>query len=121
MVDLFVLYGWEVRRIREDIHNRDGRGLPDLLCTSKYGEQVWVEMKRPASARNPKGHVRKAQKELLAEWRDRGVACLVADSVDDVRELAMNHANTLGAAYDHESLYYACDRVMAPRYDWWPL
>ena len=113
VVAYFRLFGWEVRRIREDFHNRDGRGLPDLLCTSQHGMQVWVEMKRPPSRVNPRGRVRKAQKALLIEWRKRGVTCCVLDGVP---------AKTL-----HESVGWSttmtlewCDRQMTG-HEWWPV
>jgi hypothetical protein len=112
VVDYFRLFGWEVRRIREDIHNRDGRGLPDLLCTSKHGMQLWVEMKRPPSTRNPRGRVRAAQREVLIAWRVRGVPCCVLDGVP--------------ASMLHESVGWSttmtlewCDRLMTG-YEWWP-
>jgi hypothetical protein len=114
VIELFTLYGWGVRRIREDIHNRDGHGLPDLLCTSRDGLQLWVEMKRPASSRNRRGHVRKAQKEVLTTWRLCRVPCCVADGADGyIVKLASWPGLTRDAAVDF------CDAAMEP-YDWWP-
>lgn len=114
VIELLELYGWQVRRMREDIHNRDGYGIPDLLCTSGSGVQVWVEMKRPATSRNPRGRVRKAQREVLAEWRRRGVPCCVADGASEaLHELALNGAG------DRSVSMRLCDEMMAG-YSWWP-
>lgn len=110
---LFELYGWEVLKFEED-RFRGEPGIPDLLCTSPHGPQLWIEMKRPASGKNPKGRVRKAQKERLIAWRERGVPCCVADGVSgNVRTLPT------AACMDPRFLLYMCDRIMEP-YDWWP-
>ena len=114
--ELFEFYGWEVRRTEEDWHNRDGSGTPDLLCTSSHGLQLWIEMKRPASSRNPKGRVRKAQKERLIEWRKRGVPCCVADGVDETLQTV---ATTPGRCLFYNFVLGCCDELMA-EYDWWP-
>jgi hypothetical protein len=114
VVDLFWRHHWEARRIREEFHNPDGRGMPDLLCTSPYGLQLWLEMKRPPSIRNKRGRVRKAQKELLVLWRTRGVPCCVIDEPLDC--LVFCAANT---DRDRETAVAVCDLIMVP-YDWWP-
>lgn len=120
VIELFELYHWEVRRIREDIHNRDGYGLPDLLCTSPHGLQLWVEMKRPPSVRNPRGHVRKAQRELLAAWRRRGVPCLVADCVtEELKQIAAGNDLRLGSPSGAPLAVDRCDALMHD-YPWWP-
>ncbi len=113
---LFELYGWEVLRMEEDWHNPDGRGTPDLLCTSPHGLQLWLELKRPASSRNPRGRVRKAQRERLAEWRRRGVACCVVDGVNWVVEDLARYADMKGAGI---WVLTHCDNLCA-EYDWWP-
>jgi hypothetical protein len=111
--DLFELYGWDNVKLREDI-TRGTPGLPDRLFTSPHGLQLWVEMKRPATKRNPKGHVRKAQKERLIEWRKRGVPCCVADGVSyTLRWIA---SPSLDGGRDTLA---GCDSLMA-EYDWWP-
>lgn len=115
VVQLFELYGWEVRRIREDI-TRGSAGLPDLLCVSPRGLLLWIEMKRPSSGRNPRGRVRKRQRETLTQWRRRGVFCCVADGVTEqlqrVTEFGQGHGNATW-------MLDVCDRLMAD-YDWWP-
>ena len=120
MVYYFRLFGFEVRRIREDMHNRDGYGLPDLLCTSRHGLQLWVEMKRPASSRNRRGHVRKAQKELLIEWRRRGVPCCVLDGVPQHKTLHESvEILDESVGWSTTKTLEWCDRQML-EYDWWP-
>lgn len=112
---LFELYGWTVDVMQEDVRV-GSRGIPDLLCTSKHGMQLWVEMKRPASKVNPRGSVRKAQKERLIAWRRRGVACCVADGVTDLlKELAREYQSP----WDLDDAVECCDDLMAG-YDWWP-
>lgn len=114
VADLFRLYGWEVRRMEEDWHNGDGRGIPDLLCTSPHGLQLWIEIKRPMSSRNPKGRVRAAQKALLTEWRRRGVLCCVADGWSrDLEAIAQENPSLYLELPDY------CDALMSA-YDWWP-
>lgn len=118
VMDLFRLYGWEVRRMEEDWHNRDGYGIPDLLCTSPHGLQLWVEMKRAASSRNRKGRVRKAQKELLIEWRRRGVPCCVAGGVTEtLQHLAEAAASSVISNVNITLIY--CD-LLCTEYPWWP-
>lgn len=108
--DLFEWNGWEVRKITVSQYNKDERGLPDLLCTSPCGLQLWIEMKRPPSRVNPRGHIRKSQIETLAEWRRRGVWCTVADGVTPpLQRIAQRKPYPL----------LECDILMAD-YDWWP-
>lgn len=114
--DLFRLHGWQVLKTEED-RFRGIRGLPDLLCTSPTGVQLWVECKRPPSSRNPRGHVRKAQRELLAEWRRRGVPCLVADGADEHVQVIAGSSDTPHACVD--ALLVSCDAAMMG-YRWWP-
>ena len=122
--ELFELHGWEVLKTEED-RFRGVPGLPDLLCTSPCGLQLWVEMKRPASSRNPRGRVRKAQREGLTEWRRRGALCCVVDGVGEhLHEIARvgrsepdderHHLRLAGA-----SVLSLCDELMAG-YEWWP-
>jgi len=114
VVDLFRLYGWSVDVMQEDVRV-GSRGIPDLLCTSPHGLQVWLEMKKPASKLNPRGRVRKAQKARLIEWRRRGVACCVADGVgDDLETVARLRGEDMRA-----SLRVYCDLLMRS-FSWWP-
>jgi hypothetical protein len=87
--------------------------IPALMCVSPHGLVLHIEMKRPASSRNPRGRVRKAQKERLIEWRRRGVPCCVADGVTPALQ-ALCEFTTAGPWMDD-----ACDRLMEP-YEWWP-
>jgi hypothetical protein len=109
--ELFELYRWDVVKLEED-RFAGAQGMPDLLCTSPHGLQLWIEMKRPASKLNPKGHVRKAQKARLIEWRRRGVPCCVADGHSVILEIVARHD------WDHAPME-ALGRLMAD-YDWWP-
>jgi len=111
VVELFELYGWEVNVMREDIHV-GSKGIPDLMMVSPYGLTLHIEMKRPASPRNPKGRVRKAQKARLIEWRRRGVACCVADGVGYGLKILVRLGN-------YSDIMEVCDRLMA-EYEWWP-
>jgi hypothetical protein len=118
--ELFELHGWEVAKTEED-RFRGVPGLPDLLCTSPYGLQLWIEMKRPASSRNPRGRVRKAQRERLTCWRRRGVLCCVLEQADD---LAMYIASITAGGGDATPdsggyLLCLCDSAMK-EYEWWP-
>lgn len=99
----------------EEDRFRGIRGLPDLLCTSQHGLQLWLELKRPASSRNPRGRVRKAQRERLAAWRARGVPCAVVDGVsEELLALAALGRRPADAAAALE----LCDRLMED-YEWW--
>jgi hypothetical protein len=112
---LFEAYGWTVDVMQEDVRV-GSQGIPDLLCTSPHGLQLWVEMKKPASSRNPRGRVRKAQRERLTEWRRRGVACCVADGVtEELQELARDYQSS----WDVDDAIDCCDDLMA-EYEWWP-
>jgi len=112
--ELFELYKWEVVKLEEDRFAGE-QGIPDLLCTSPQGLQLWVECKRPASKLNPQGRVRKAQKARLIEWRMRGVPCCLADGVgDDLETVARLRGEDMRA-----SLRVYCDLLMRG-YDWWP-
>jgi hypothetical protein len=115
VIELFELYGWEVNVMREDIHV-GCKGIPDLMMVSPHGLILHVEMKRPASSRNPKGRVRKAQKERLAEWRRRGVACCVADGVSNGLNII---ARWQPMCDDAPGVVDCCDVLMAG-YEWWP-
>lgn len=113
--ELFELYGWQVTKLEEDRY-AGAQGIPDLLCVSPCGTVLWVEMKRPASSRNPKGRVRKAQRERLVEWRRRLVPCCVADGVSPLlMRLAKFGATSSSLSWQLDM----CDRLMV-EYGWWP-
>lgn len=113
---LFTLHGWRIDRPVEDI-TRGIPGLPDRLYTSPAGLQLWVEGKRPATKKNPRGRVRPAQKRWLAEMRCRDVPGLVADNVGDRRLHEI--ARLAPGPADYELVLDLCDDVMA-EYKWWP-
>ena len=115
VVELFRLYGWEVNVMREDIH-AGSTGIPDLMCVSPHGLVLFIECKRPASSRNPRGRVRKAQRERLIEWRRRGMPCCVADGVTTVLK---DMAHWYAVDETPGRLLLACD-VLMYGVDWWP-
>jgi len=125
VVELLELHGWQCLKTEED-RFRGIPGLPDLLCTAPNGMQLWVEMKRPPSSRNPRGHVRKRQKELLAEWRRRGVLCCVADGVTEhLQEIARLGSGECADTERHHvrltevAVLSLCDELMSG-VAWWP-
>jgi hypothetical protein len=121
IMDLFGLYGWEVVKTEED-RFRGVQGLPDLLLTAPNGLQMWVEVKRPPSTRNPRGRVRAAQQRLLAEWRRRGVPCCVADGVTTGLGYIARVGRCKGYPFEVDlraEVLAICDRAMVG-YEWWP-
>lgn len=115
--DLFRLNGWRVDRIEEDMI-RGTRGLPDRLYTSPIGLQLWVEGKRPPSRNNPRGRVRAAQIQVLAEFRHRKVPCCVVDDVEQLRKICA-YGKTTPIELAIEYVLRFCDELMVG-YEWWP-
>lgn len=119
VVELFELYGWKVYRLREDI-TRGVPGVPDLLAQSKCNMELWVELKRPPSSRNPRGHVRAAQIRWLIEARRRGVPCCVLDGASESATAIAEEFATGSMLHSYEFLLQRCDVAMV-QYAWWPV
>lgn len=125
--EFFEYHGWCVERMSED-HIVGTPGVPDLHATSPYGLEVWLEMKRPATKRNPEGHVRGSQKSWLSRHRSLNVACCVVAGISDQLDAIAKLARQPHATGDrdrelmlsHVAAMSLCDELME-RYSWWPV
>ena len=91
--DFLQCHGWreyptgygEVRRGERVVATVGEEGMADRQYirygAGHYAEVLWVEYKRPKSAGDSGGRLRKVQREWIAGERLRGATCLVVDSL----------------------------------------
>jgi hypothetical protein len=69
--------GWSVR----DVDGKPYRGHPDVVAiVCGTGRALWIEVKAPG------GRLSEVQRARLEQASEAGALCVVATSIDDVRE-----------------------------------
>jgi Holliday junction resolvase len=71
--------GWYVYKNHQSLGSH--RGLFDLTAI-KNGRVVWIEVK------TPRGKVSPFQEQFMKEIREHGGDCIVAKSIDDLKEMS---------------------------------